>query len=100
MWSDIVKKNVTSTATSVASVQKAVRSAVEENVRSNNFIIYGLAEDETDEYNCGLENSADLASRMLNEIGAFPKPEIHTATRVGIQKSLETLVPENLGRLK
>ena len=78
MWSDIVKKSVTSTALFVAIVPKAVRSTVEENVRSSNFIIY-----------CGLENSANLACRLFNEIGAFPKPEILTATRVGTQKSLE-----------
>ena len=77
-WSNIVKKNVTSAAPYLASVQKAVRSAEEANVCSSNFIIYGDEEDETDEYDCGLENSANLASRMFNEVGAFPKPVILT----------------------
>ena len=96
MWSDIVKKNVTSAAPSVASVQKAVRSAVEDNVRSNNFIIYGVEEetpDEDDEENeCengGLENCVDVARDLFTEILAFPRPDILTATRVGPQKSLK-----------
>ena len=102
MWSDIVKKNVSSATPSVASVQKAVRSAVEDNVRSNNFIIYGVEEygpdedDEEDECeNGGLEDCVDLARGMFNEILAFPKPEIVTATRVGAQKS-----PNNAGSRK
>ena len=96
MWSDIVKKNVTSAAPSVASVQKAVRSAVEDNVRSNNFIIYGVEEEKPDEddeedecENGGLENCVDVARDLYNEILAFPRPDILTATRVGPEKSLK-----------
>ena len=88
-WSDIVKKNMKSASVtpSVATVQKAVRSAVEENVRSNNFIIYGGEEEEPTEWNeSGLENCIDFASGMFNEIRAFPKPEILTATRIGSKK--------------
>ena len=88
-WSDIVKKNMKSASVtaSVATVQKAVRSAVEENVRSNNFIIYGGEEEEPTEWNeSGFENCIDFASGLFNEIRAFPKPEILTATRIGSQK--------------
>ena len=64
---------MTSAAPSVASVQKAVRSAVEDNVRCNNFIIYGVEEetpnDEDDEENeCengGLENCVNVARDLL-----------------------------------
>ena len=70
-----------------ASVHKAVRSAVQENVRSNNFIIYGAEEEEPDEYGNRHENVADIASDLFNEIGAFPKPQVLTVTRVGYQKA-------------
>ena len=89
LWSDIVKKNATSATPSVESVQKVVRSAVEENVRSNNFIIYGAKEEEPDEDDGlgGLDDSAEFARNLFNEMCALPKPEVLTATRVGPQKT-------------
>ena len=45
-WSDIVQKNVKSTQNFVAiTVQKVVRSAIDRNERSNNFVIYGVEEE-------------------------------------------------------
>merc|ERR1712176_351066 len=60
-----------------------------ENVRSNNFIIYGAEEEEIEDRDGlgGLDHSADFARNMFNEIRAFPKPEVLTATRVGSQKT-------------
>ena len=46
-WSDIVKKNCeTSTSTpSINSIKTAVKTVVEDDIRSKNFIIYGVPED-------------------------------------------------------
>lgn len=40
MWADIVRKNVKLTKNSVKSIQKLVKSAVDDNVISSNFIMY------------------------------------------------------------
>lgn len=93
-WSEIVQKNVKSASStqSVKSVQKAVRSAVEDNVRSNNFIIYGCKEeDETyvyegEEYDAAPENVTDTAKQLLNEINIAPRPQILAASRIGTLK--------------
>ena len=86
-WSDIVKNNVKTATQSAASVQKAVRSAVQENVRSNNFIIYGAEEEGEDEYGIEQDNVANITNQLFNEIGAFPKPQVLTVSRVGFQKA-------------
>ena len=93
-WSEIVQKNVKSASAtqSVKSVQKAVRSAVEDNVRSNNFIIYGCKEeDETyeyegEEYDTVPENVTDTVKQLYNEIHINPRPQILAASRIGSRK--------------
>ena len=62
MRSDKVKKNVKYSAPSVASFQIATRSAVKDNVHSENFIIFGV--ENYDGHNFGFENSVDFASRI------------------------------------
>ena len=85
-WSSIVQKNVDSAAKSVKSVHNAVRSAVEENVRNNNFIIYGAEEKEDKDGVC-YDNPGNITSQLFNEIVAFPKPEVLTVTRIGSVKT-------------
>ena len=85
LWSDVVQRNTKSAAPSVKSVQKAVRTAVEENVRSNNFIIYGAEEEEPDEH--GIERD-NVTSQLFNEIDAFPTTRVLTVTRIGPVKPL------------
>ena len=83
LWSDVVQRNTKSAAPSVKSVQKAVRTAVEENVRSNNFIIYGAEEEEPDEHGIERDNVSSFTSQLFNEIDAFPTPKVLTVTRIG-----------------
>ena len=93
-WSEIVQKNVKSASAtqSVKSVLKAVRSAVEDNVRSNKFIIYGCKEaDETyeydgEEFDAVPENVTDTVEQLYNEIHVNPRPPILAASRIGSLK--------------
>ena len=50
LWTDIVKKNATSTTNSVKSIRKVVKSAVDDNIRSNNFIMCGAREVDSDQF--------------------------------------------------
>ena len=68
LWSDVVQRNTKSAAPSVKSVQKAVRTAVEENVRSNNFIIYGAEEEEPDEHCIERDNAVSYTHLTLPTI--------------------------------
>ena len=90
LWSEIVQKNSKpAPAPSVKTVQKAVRSVFDENVRSNNFIIYGVEEwepDEEDEDEGDEEDVSSVASQLFNELKVFPKPAVLNATRIGTAK--------------
>ena len=71
-WSDIVQKNTKSSAAPlVKSVHRALRTTFEKNLRSNNFIILGVEEEE-------FGDVSTLTNQLFNEIEAFPKPEVLT----------------------
>ena len=86
-WSDIVQKNVKTTQNSVATVQKVVRSAIDKNERSNNFVIYGVEEEHL-EPGCA-ENATQIADFVFCAIEAHPKPKITAARRVGLYQKPE-----------
>ena len=48
-WSDVVKKNSISNTDTVKSVKKAVKSVVDEDKRSKNFIVYGEPDSVTED---------------------------------------------------
>jgi len=78
-WSDIVKKNCETGAPSLHSVTKAVKSVVQADARSKNFLIFGASEEHG--------NGMDVAEKALDEIlNDSRKPEIVSANRIGNQK--------------
>ena len=62
--------------------QDGVKSAVEENVRSNNFIVYGAEEEENAEF----ENLDNFTNRLFTETGVFPKPQVVAVSRIVLHK--------------
>ncbi len=87
-WSNIVKKNCQPSGNSAKIVQKAVKSAVEENNRSNNFLVYGAEEEDDGVF----ENHTNFTNWLFNETGVFPKPQVVAVSRIGFCK------PENSGK--
>ena len=77
-WSDIVQKNSGST-TSVKNVQKAVKSVVDKNDRSKNFIVY--------DNDCDEDQDEDIISEIMGVIYEDErKPQILGFNRIGIRK--------------
>ena len=85
-WSNIVQKKVKIKQNSVATVQKVVRSAIDKNERSNNFVIYGV--EEHLEPGCA-ENATQIADFVFGAIDTHPKPKIIAARQVGLNKKPE-----------
>ena len=78
-WSDIVSKNCVNSAPSAKFVQKAVKTVVEEDTRSKNFIIYGA-------YDWVTEDLGPVVDGVFDKIGLWPPPDILAASRIGVYK--------------
>ncbi len=79
-WSDIVVKNCETSAPSIKSVKKAVKSVVQDDARRNNFIVYGVAEKRED-------NPHELAGEILNEIwDSHAIPQVVAASKIGAKR--------------
>ncbi len=86
-FSDIVKKNRevgSGSSCSVEKIKHVMKSVVEEEDRSKNLIVYGLAEEEEG------EQLPTLVSELLGELDEKPHFE---ATRVGLKKPGSTTRP-------
>ncbi len=78
-WSDIVKKN-TGSATSMKSVQKAVKTAVDQNDRSKNLIVH--------DDDCEDDKDEDVISDVMGIIYEDKyTPQVLGFSRIGIRKS-------------
>ena len=66
-WSDIARKNCDNKAPTLKTVKKAVQSAVQEDARSRNFILYGVHEDYS-------KFPSDVADELLDEIWQHHQP--------------------------
>ena len=80
-WTDIVKKNPSTTAASVENVKKAVKSVVSENERSRNFILYG-AKDIEGEHKTN-EELTEIVTELFCCLNEHPKPQILSVNRLG-----------------
>ncbi len=80
-WSDVVKKNCESSTTSVKSIKNVVKSVVQDDVRSKNFIVYGVPEERKDV-------CKELAEEILNEIwDSHAIPQVVAASKIGTLKT-------------
>ena len=75
-WSEIVQKNCVKSSATVRTVQQAVKSVVEEETRSKNFIIYGAKDWVT-------EDLSATVDEVFDNILLHPAPEILAARRIG-----------------
>ena len=78
-WNDTFSKNCVNSAPSVKIVQKAVKTVVEEDIRSKNLIIYGA-------YDWVTEDLCPVVDGVFDKIGLWPPPEILAASRIGVYK--------------
>ncbi len=77
-WSTVVQKNSSSTP-SVKSVQRAVKSVVDQNDRNKNFIVH--------DDDCEEDKDEDILSEMMDEMYEDEcKPQILGFSRIGIRK--------------
>ena len=91
LFTDVVKSNSVANEISPTKIKMAVRSAITENDRSKNFIIFGAPE----ELECEEEEMSDRS--LVNDICGFMKfkerPNITNVERVGVKKSESTRRP-------
>ena len=91
LFTDVVKSNSVANEISPTKIKMAVRSAITENDRSKNFIIFGAPE----ELECEEEEMSERS--LVNDICGFMKfkerPNITNVERVGVKKSESTRRP-------
>ena len=81
-WTDVVKKNIQSTAPSLKKMKKVVESTVKDDERSRNFIIHGVPED----YHNGVA-TVTVAQEVINEIWQYhDAPSIVAANPIGAKQ--------------
>ena len=91
LFTDVVKNNTVASEISPAKIKMAVKSAITEDDRSKNFIIFGAPE----ELECEEQEMSELS--LVGDILGFMKfkerPNITNIERVGVKKSDSTRRP-------
>ena len=91
LFTDVVKNNTAASEISPAKIKMAVKSAITEDDRSKNFIIFGAPE----ELECEEQEMSELS--LVGDILGFMKfkerPNITNIERVGVKKSDSTRRP-------
>ena len=83
-WADVAKSNCgEGTQVSLKTVKEAVISVQEEDLKANNFIIYGLEEDKDGDE----EDLEDAVSATFKKAGVIPFPPVRSMTRIGVRNA-------------